>query len=313
MRSRHRSRLMIAQAVRQRDGDVCIADDEGGPAPVPGEAADSVTDVVAGDVGTDRGDHADEVHTQLGSTLVDAGVASQGDEHIGEVHAGCRDRDLDLSRTRRDPVECGEFHRLQVAGSPDTQAHNVVRVIDDRGAPLVGTQRTRAQPRCVPLPTAPGCLVFIRAAEQFLRHVLAVGVFVDIDLGDAEMWILGADHPQQTTQSRLRQVVFGLCSDDLRLPGHDKQARGLPGEFCQLARDAHQMPNLLAAFGQAVLVGGAIPRRPYHGHAREFVLAEIVREPFGFDPMIGLRGPRQRDDVLITQFQGVDQLLRQQV
>ena len=86
-----------------------------------------------------------------GSLPVEARVPAERDEDIGEVDAGRGDRDLDLSRSRRNPVERDEFHRLQVTGRADLQAHTVVLVVDDGGSPLLGAQRAGAQPRRVPL------------------------------------------------------------------------------------------------------------------------------------------------------------------
>ena len=160
-----------------------------------------------------------------GSTLVDGGESAHGHEHIREVQAGCRDRDLDLSWPRRNAVDCNQFHRFQVTGGADSQAHTAFRVIDDSGVPLVGTQRTRTQARRIPLPVAPRRLVFVQAAEQFSRQLLGVGVVVHIDLGDAQVRVFRADHPQQATQSRLLQVDLARRPDELRLAGHDEQAR----------------------------------------------------------------------------------------
>ncbi len=151
VRGGHRGRLLVGQAGRQRDGQVGVAGDERAPAAVGGQAADMVADLVVGHVRSDRGHHTGEVGAQLRQPPLEGGVAAERDQHVGEVDAGCADRDLDLSRPRRNPVERNEFHRLQVAGRADLQAHPVVLVVDDGGSPLVGAQRTGAQPRGVPL------------------------------------------------------------------------------------------------------------------------------------------------------------------
>ena len=117
---------VVGQARWQRDGDAGVTGDERAPTAVGGKAADMVTDLVVGDVRPDRGHHTREIGTQLRQTPVEAGVLAEGDEDIGEVDAGRGDRDLDLSWPRRNAFERNEFHRLQVTGRADLQAHTVV-------------------------------------------------------------------------------------------------------------------------------------------------------------------------------------------
>ena len=94
-----------------------------------------------GDVRPDRGHHACEIHTQLREPPLEARVPAERDEDIGEVDAGRGDRDLDLSRPRRNPVEGGELQAFpghQECGSPGAYRRAVV---DGGGSPLVGAQR----------------------------------------------------------------------------------------------------------------------------------------------------------------------------
>ncbi len=72
--------------------------------------------------------------------------------------------------------------------------------------PLLGAQRRGAQPRRVPLVVAPGGLVFVGSAQQLACQLLDVGLLVDVDLGGAQVRILGADHPQQAAQPALLEI-----------------------------------------------------------------------------------------------------------
>ena len=120
-------------------------------------------------------------------------------------------------------------------------------------------------------------------------------------------------HPQQATQTGLLQVDLAVHCDGLRLSGHDIQPRGFAGNFRQLARDSDQLPNLLAAVGQVLLVREAMPWRRHDDYAGEFVLSQIVSEPFGVDPVVAFRGPRHGRDVPVVQLEGVTQRNGQQV
>jgi hypothetical protein len=62
-----------------------------------------VTDLVSCHVGSHRGDDSGEIHTELWRDPVDSGVSTERDQGIGEVDAGRGDRDLNLSRFRRNP------------------------------------------------------------------------------------------------------------------------------------------------------------------------------------------------------------------
>src|SRR5580698_7576734 len=136
---------MVGQSARQCDGDPGVAGDEGRPAPVSGEAADAVADLVIGNICADCGDDADKVHAQFGFTLIDGGESAHGYQHVREVQAGRRDCDLDLPGPGRNAVEYDQLRGFQVTGGTNTQAHRVFRVVDDGGVSLVGTQWARTQ------------------------------------------------------------------------------------------------------------------------------------------------------------------------
>ena len=142
-----------------------------------------------------------------------ARVAAERDQHVGEVDAGRGDRDLDLSRSRRNPLEGDQFQRLQVTGRADLQTHAVALVVDDGGvaAPRAAAELgyRRAVYHCA---VPPGGLVLLGPAEQLPCQLLGVGVLVDVDLGGAQMRMFGADHPHQAAQP-------GLLAGWARRPG----------------------------------------------------------------------------------------------
>ena len=202
----HRGRLAIGQSGRQRDGQVGVAGDEGAPAAVGRQPPTRSPTWCVGDAGADRGHHAGEVDAQLGQVALEAGVAAEGDQHVGEVDARRADRDLDLTRSRRDAFAGNEFQSAQIAGRADLQTHAVAFIVRDGGVPLLGQQRSRAQPRGVPLAVAPCGLVLVGPAEQLLRQLLGICRLVDVDLGGVQVRMLGADHPDQSAQPGLLQV-----------------------------------------------------------------------------------------------------------
>ena len=218
------------------------------PAAVGGEAADTVADLVIGDVRPDRGHHADEIDAQLRQAAVEAGVSAERDQHVGEVDAGRGDRDLDLSGPGRNTVERDEFHRLQVTGGADLQPHAVAFVVDDGGVPLVGAQRTRAQARRVPLRRCAR-----RSRPPPSRPAVRWASCSASVCSSTSIWVVrrcGCSAP--ITRSRPRSPACSRLSSssgqhDLRVPGHDVQARQFTREFGQLAGDAHQMTHLLTA------------------------------------------------------------------
>ena len=53
--------------------------------------------------------------------------------------------------------------------------------------------------------------------------------------------VLGADHPQQATQSALLEIGAVVGQHRLGVPGHDVQPRRLALDLRQFAGDAHQM------------------------------------------------------------------------
>ena len=247
VRGGDRGGLGVGQARRHRRGQAGIAGDKRAPTSVGCHAAHAVPDPVVGDAGPDRGHHAGEIGAELRQRSVEGGVSAERDQHVGEVDAGRADGDLDLSGSRRHPVDRGEFHRLQVAGRADLQAHTVVPVVHDRGFPLVGAQRSRAQPGGVPLVVAPRGLVLVGSGQQLACQLLGIGALVDVDLRGAQVRVLGADHPQQATRPGLLEVDGVVCEHRLRVPGHQVQARRLAGDSGQLAGDAHQTLDVVAA------------------------------------------------------------------
>ena len=166
-----------------------------------------VTDTVLSDPRPDRGHDTGEISAQPRQVPFEARVAPERDEDVGEVDAGCGDRDLDRSRSWRNPVERNEFHGLQVTRSADLHAHTVVLVFDDGRSPFARAQRTGPQACGVPIAIAPGGLVFVGPTEKLQRQLLrSVPIVVPVDLGGAQVRMLGIDHPHQATQSGLLQV-----------------------------------------------------------------------------------------------------------
>lgn len=92
-----------------------------------------------------------------------------------------------------------EFHRLQVSRRTDLQPHPIAFEMGDGGLSLLGAQWGKAQPRGVPPAVAPGGFVLLGSAEQLPCHLIDVGGLVDIDLGGAQVWMFGADDPDQTS------------------------------------------------------------------------------------------------------------------
>ena len=70
-------------------------------------------------------------------------------------------------------------------------------------------------------PLSPGGLVLVRAGQQLARHPLGVGLLVDVDLGGAQVRMLGADHPQQAAQAGLLEIDDIIGQHRLRVHGHD--------------------------------------------------------------------------------------------
>jgi hypothetical protein len=135
----HGGRLTVGKAWRQRYGKAGVTRHVRCPATVHGIAADTVAHPMSRHVGTDRGDDPGEIHTELRRIAVDAGVATGGVEHVGEIEAGRRYRDLDFPAYRRHAVERGQFHRLQITGRADLPTHAITRMIRHGGSPLLGT------------------------------------------------------------------------------------------------------------------------------------------------------------------------------
>ena len=277
----HGGRLPVGKPGRQGDGQACLASDEGAPATVGGQAADMIAHLVVGHVGSDGGHHPGEIGPELRQPPLEGGVAAERDQHVGEVNAGRADRDLDLSRPRRNSVAGNQFQRLQITGRADLQAHPVALVVHHGGTSLVGVQWSQGQPRRIPLAVSPGGLVFVGAAEQLACQLLGVGGLVHIDLGGAQMWMLGADHPDQTPQPSLLQVRSVAGQHRLRGARHDVQARRLAGELGQFAGDAHQVLYILAAQQRGLVLGVTVFRSREDYHTGESTAAQMICKLFG--------------------------------
>ena len=195
--------------------------------PSGAQTADMIAHLVVGHVWSDRGHHPGEIGAQLRQPPLEGGVTAERDQHVGEVDAGRADRDLDLPRPRRNPVAGNKFHRFQITGCADLQTHPVALMVGHGGLPLLGAQRSGGQPRRIPRAVSPGGLVFLGPAEQLPRQLLGIGGFVHIDLGGAQMRMLGADHPDQTPQPSLLQIGRVTGQHGLGGAGHDVQARRL--------------------------------------------------------------------------------------
>ena len=211
VRGGHRRGLGVGHAHWQRGGQARVTGDESGPAAVGGHAPDVVADLVVGDVGSDGRHDTGEIGTQLWQDAVEALVPAEREQNIGKVDARCGDSDFDLSGSRRNPVEGGELHCLQVTWHADLHTHSVALVDRDGGLPLFGAQRSRAQARRVPLVVAPRRLVFVRPDQQQLaHHLLGVGLLVNVDMRGVQVRVLGTDHPEQAAHGRLDRGWDGL-------------------------------------------------------------------------------------------------------
>ena len=141
--------------------------------------------------------------------------------------------------TRSKATSSSDF---QIAGGADLQAHPVVLVVDDGGVPLLGAQRTRAQPRGVPLavrarrsrPPRSRPAVAVPAARRRCRRRRRSGWRAD---ADARRRSPASGHAARPAPGWARSPA----SDDLRVPGHDVQPGRLARDLRQLAGDAHQM------------------------------------------------------------------------
>ena len=178
---------------------------------------------MVGDVGPDRGDHAGEIHAQLGQAAVDGREQAHRNKYVGEVDAGYADRDLDLPRPWRNPFAGSQFQCLQIAGGADVQPHPVGVVACDDDVPFIGTQRAGQHAGRVPRTVAPGGLVFLGSTQQLRRQLFSIGAVIQVDLGGVQMRILGTDHAHQAAQSALLQVGHVAGHDGLGGAGHDKQ------------------------------------------------------------------------------------------
>ena len=263
---------IVAQAGRQRDRDVGVDGHEGAPAAVGRHAADMVTDLVRLDIRADRGDDTGEVDTELRGAR-EARVTPHGHQDVGEVEAGGRDGHLDLAGAGSDPLEGGQFQRLEITGGPDLQTHALAGMVDHRGETLLGPQRARVEVRSVPLVLAEGGLILIGAEQQLLGDELALGGLVDVDLSGAQMRMFRTDHPHQTAQAGLLEVGPLAGEHRLGVAGHHVEPRRL-GDLSQLTADAHQMPDVLGAPVTHLLGRATVTRRRDHDDVAEGVLRE---------------------------------------
>ena len=230
------------------------------------EAADTVTDLMVGDTVPDRGHHADEIHTQLRQASLEAGESAERDENISEVDAGHGDRDLDLSWPGRNAVERGEFQCLQITRV------RICRRIPSRSWSTTVVRRSSGRSglghkRAVyHSPFRQAVSSSSDPRQQLPRHLLGVRVLVHVDLGGAQVRMLGADHPQQATQPGLLQVGSVVGQHRLGIPGHDVQPGRLARDFGQFAGDAHQMTHVLTAPDRRLLVRVAVLRSGQDDH-----------------------------------------------
>ncbi|RFZ57019.1 hypothetical protein MSS2_01487 [Mycobacterium marinum] len=340
MRGGHRGRLRVGQTRRDRGSQRAITGDKSGPTTMRGHPTDSITNLMIGDIGTHRGHHTGEIGTQLRHLPIGGVIPTETDQHIREVDTGGADRDLDLTRPRRDPIKSHKLHRLQIPRRADLQPHPLSVMLHHRGLALFGTQRHRRQPRRIPLATTPRRLVFLRARQQLTRNHLRTTVLININMSGMQMRILSTNHPQQTTQPSLLQIGTLTTQHRLRTPRHHKQPRRLTHNLGQLPNNTHHMPNtqhrlrtprhhkqprrLTHNLGQLpnnthhmpnVIAGhGAAAARPGHDdHAREPVVAQLIAEPLSVGDVVGLQVPARRDAVGAKRLQRLGEPRRESI
>ena len=215
----------------------------------------------------DRGDHAGEVRAQLRQAPVEARVAAEGDQDVGEVDARRGHRDLDLARPRRDPVERNEFQRFQVTGRADLQAHAVVLVVD---ALRCAVRRRAAGPG-----TAARCTTGRRARRSRPRRTRSAAgapAARPSVASSTSIWVArsrGCSMPITRTRPRspaCSRFEYVVGHNGLRVPGHHVEPRRLAGRLGQLAGDAHQMAYTVTAaqprFAVRCRLGRRGQRRP---------------------------------------------------
>ena len=308
VRGGHRGGLGVGQARWKRHGQAGVTGDESAPTAVGGHAPDMVTNLVIGDVGPECCHHAGEIGARLRQVPLEAGVSAEGDQDIGEVDAGRADSDLDLSGTRWNPVERDELHRLQITRRADLHAHAVVLLIQDGGLPLFGAQRGGTQARRVPLIVAPSGLVLFTAGEQLACHLLGVCLLVDVDVGGAQVRVLGADHPQQAAQPALLEVDAVIAQHRLGAPGHDIQPGRLAGDVWQFPGDAHHILNVTTAENSAVGIRFAVLGSGEHDHIGKFAGIELAAQLRGSGNIVGMLRPTHSRAFSVVQLQRIRQL-----
>ena len=285
------SGLVVAQACRQGGGHIGVTRHERAPAAVGRDAADVVADPVRGDLGSHRGHHTGEVDSQLRLTTLETRVAAEGHQDVGEVEAGRRDGDLDLSRPRQNAVERRQFQGLDVTRGADLQAHAVAGVVDDGGVALVGPQWARVEAGGVALPFAEGGLVLLVPAQQLAGHQLGVDGVVDVDLGGPQLRVLGTDHAQQATQAGVLEIRPVSGQHRLGVAGDDVQPRRVPRDVGELTGDAHQVAHLLAAAQRQLSLVAAVEAGGDDHDIVEAALGEVRAEALRVVRVVGMPRP----------------------
>ena len=260
----------------------------------------------------DRSDHTGKVDAQLRLAGV-ARVPTHRHQHIGEVQAGCGDRNLDLTRPGCRPGERGQFHGLQLAGRADLQPHAFAGVVDDGGVALLGSKWRRVQVSRVPLLVAERGFVLVRSEQQLLRDQLALGGIVDVDLGGMQGWMLGADYPEQAAQTGLLEVRTVTGHNSLGAARDDVESRHLASGLGKIANDPDQFANVLTGPLRKLLREAAGPRSGHHDHVPEATLCQIRLQPFGVGGVVGVLRPRHGRYVGVVELQRVSEFRGQDV
>ena len=235
--------------------------------------------------------HPGEIGAQLRQPPLEGGVTAECDQHVGEVNAGRADRDLDLPRPRCNPIAGNKFQGFQITGRADLQTHPVALMVHHSGLPFLRPQRSGGQPRRIPRAVSPGGLVFFRPAQQLPRQLLGVGGFVHIDLGGAQVRMLGADHPHQTPQPSLLQIGHVTGRYGLGVARHDIYARELARDLWQFASDTHQVLHILAAQQRGPVLGVTVLRSREDHDTGEATGTQMISKLFRVRGVIGVLWP----------------------
>ncbi|SKY60288.1 Uncharacterised protein [Mycobacteroides abscessus subsp. abscessus] len=312
MSTRDRCGLPVGHLGRECGGEVGIDHDEASPSTGGCHATHPVTDLMLRDSLAHGRDHTGEIDTKLLSAF-ETRVPAVYVQHIGEVDAGGRHRDLDLSRPRGDPIKSDEAKRLQITRGPNLEAHTLVIRRRDSTAPIVGAERTQVQTRPVPVILTPGRLVFLRARDQLASHILCGSVSIDIDVGHPQVRVFGTDDAHQTAQSGLFEVGDIAIHHRLCVAGHHKQPWRLTRQVHQFAGYPHQMPHLIGTL-QDHPIGTALgARRGDHEHAVERTGLQLVIQKLQRRNTIGVRPPLDQRHLTLAYLERIDQLGRPRI